>query len=415
MSTVAILWALLTLFCIMTEGFYSSLEMALVSFNKVRLQYYIGKGNQRAKWINWLLHHPSRLFGTTLLGVNIAMQLGSECSRRLYTAMDLQADLAPLTQVFLVLIFAELAPIFAARRYSEHMSLLGVPLIYISARVMAPVIWAVTGISRLANRLVGGKEVQSRLFLSRDELMTILQSQDEDTDASEAEELNILARNIFTLRAKTASDIMEPLGRTRLIPSNCTIGHLRTILTDHPSAFLPVFQRRQDNVIGIAYPRDYLREKNEAHVDTLSRSPWFITEDTPLIEIIHQFRRNQQSVAVVLNRPGKAVGILTLDGALEEVFGKITGHPSAPYPIKERKVLVIDKSFPGTMQIEKFNEQYSVYLDPQGKETLSELMVKNLQHQPEVGDSVYLAPFKLTVEQASLLDIKRIRIQTQIK
>ena len=142
MSTVAILWALLTLFCIMTEGFYSSLEMALVSFNKVRLQYYIGKGNQRAKWINWLLHHPSRLFGTTLLGVNIAMQLGSECSRRLYTAMDLQADLAPLTQVFLVLIFAELAPIFAARRYSEHMSLLGVPLIYISARVMAPVIWA---------------------------------------------------------------------------------------------------------------------------------------------------------------------------------------------------------------------------------------------------------------------------------
>jgi len=43
------------------------------------------------------------------------------------------------------------------------------------------------------------------------------------------------------------------------------------------------------------------------------------------------------------------------------------------------------------------------------------LFVQNLRHQPETGDSVYLAPFKLTVEKASLLDIKRIRIQTQIK
>src|SRR5271168_1923794 len=112
-------WLSLTILCIAVQGVYSMLELASVSFNRVRLEYYVAKKIKRAMWLHYLLQKPSRLFGTVMLGVNVALQIGSQTSREFYSSVGLDPDLAPLTQVFLVVILAELTPLFAARRYPE--------------------------------------------------------------------------------------------------------------------------------------------------------------------------------------------------------------------------------------------------------------------------------------------------------
>src|SRR5262245_63138653 len=112
------------------------IEMASVLLNLVRLHYYVSKGEKRAVLFNELLNYPSRLFGTTLIMVNSATVFGSEFSREFHEAIGLSPDLAPLTQVLLVLIFGELSPMFAARTHSEHMALLGIPLLYASAKIL---------------------------------------------------------------------------------------------------------------------------------------------------------------------------------------------------------------------------------------------------------------------------------------
>ncbi|MES2274306.1 MAG: DUF21 domain-containing protein, partial [Chlamydiota bacterium] len=66
---------------------------------------------------------PSRLFGTTLIGINTALVFGSECARHIYESVHLDPDWAPLTQVLLVVIFGELAPMFAARRHPEQLAM----------------------------------------------------------------------------------------------------------------------------------------------------------------------------------------------------------------------------------------------------------------------------------------------------
>ena len=73
METSAIYWFIFNIFSIIVLAFYSMMEMACVSFNKIRLQYYVSKEYKPAIWLNYLLQHPSRLFGTTLIGVNIAL------------------------------------------------------------------------------------------------------------------------------------------------------------------------------------------------------------------------------------------------------------------------------------------------------------------------------------------------------
>ena len=115
---MAFKWFILTILFIMIQAFYSMLEMAAVSFDKARLHYFVKKGKSQARWLSFLLEKPGRLFGTTLILVNVALQIGSECSRQFYQALGVSANYAPLSQVVLVVIFAELSPMLAARRYS---------------------------------------------------------------------------------------------------------------------------------------------------------------------------------------------------------------------------------------------------------------------------------------------------------
>ncbi len=54
---------LMILSCLAVQGFFAMMEMACVSFNKIRLQYYVSKSNRRAVWLSYLLHHPALLLG----------------------------------------------------------------------------------------------------------------------------------------------------------------------------------------------------------------------------------------------------------------------------------------------------------------------------------------------------------------
>ena len=123
------------------------MEMACVSFNKVRLQYYVSKNQRRAIWLSYLLNRPGLLFGTALIGITASLVIGSECARRLYDSLGLNSDWSPLSQIVLVIIFAEVSPMFAGRRYAEHAAMLGIPMFYFFSILLRPIIWILNAIS----------------------------------------------------------------------------------------------------------------------------------------------------------------------------------------------------------------------------------------------------------------------------
>lgn len=394
----------LILICLVIQGFFAMMEMACVSFNKVRLQYYVSKGNKRAIWLNDLLHHPGRLFGTALICINAALQIGSEASRRLYESLHLSPDLAPITQVIIVLIFAEIAPLFAGRRYAEHAAMLGVPILYAMSYLLRPLIWLFDGFCRIVHRLIGSP-TNAGLYLSREELQKIFEEKDE-------EEFNTISAQIFALRNMTAKDLMQPIAKTPMVPSICTISEMRSLLHSGYSPFVPIFNKSPDNIIAIAYPRDLLRLPETKKVREHARAPWFITETDSILTILRQFRRNNESVAVVLSEKGLARGILTLDEIIDEIFGLTDSWMSFEEMVPRSHHVVLDRSFPGEQKIAEFNQTYKVHLDAQGKETLEELMESLLGHVPAIGESVRIDQFELTVEEASLLGPKTIAIRT---
>jgi putative hemolysin len=175
-----------TLLAVGIQGLFALFEMATLSCSRIRLQYYASIGNKRAVWLNALLKRPAHFFGTTLIGINAALQIGSECSRRFYESIHLDPDLAPITQVLLAVIFGELSPMFAARRHPSQIALALVPLMSVISRLLLPFIWVFDLLSRGVYRCFGtSKEAPS--FLSREEVAIAFREREEGED-----ELNTL-------------------------------------------------------------------------------------------------------------------------------------------------------------------------------------------------------------------------------
>jgi len=398
--------------CLVIQGFFAMVEMAAVSFNKVRLQYYVSKQDKRAIWLSYLLHHPALLFGTTLIGVNTALIVGSECSRRFYDALGFSPSWAPLSQVILVLIFAEVSPLFAGRRYAEHVAMLGIPVLFFFSLLLRPVIWALDLLCRLVGRLIG-KPVSSGAYLSREELQNMISERDETlTTSSSTKEFNTVVAHIFTLKNKKAKDLMLPLTHVPIVPSFCTVGEMRSLVREKQIAFLPIYHRNPQNIVAVAYPRDLLRLTDNKRIKDHARQPWFITEQTSILHLLKQFRRNNQSLSIVLNEKGVAVGILTLDEIVDEIFGNTDQWMSYEGMVPRAYHIVLDRTFEGEMLLSELNQQFNVNLEYQDAETLEEVMTKALGHSPSKGESVRIDQFELTVEEASLLGAKVIQVRT---
>lgn len=412
----ALWWLFLNLLSIVFLAFYSMSEMACVSFNKVRLHYYVSKGNRRAEWLNWLLHNPARLFGTTLIGVNLATFFGSEFAREFHTAIGIDPDFSPISQVILMVIFGELAPMFAARRYAEHVAMLSIPLIYASAKIMAPLIWILDGIARLFNMLIGGGKEQAIIFLTQEELQKILEEKDDERPAGiETEDFNAVTSNIFKLSQKEVREVMEPINTLPMVPSNATVNQAGKAMQKMPTDYIAIYHRDIRNIVGLVHACDLVRVPENRRIRDFATPPWFVTQNTSVMQMLIQFRSNKEDLGIILDNQGLAEGVVHLEAVIEEIFGV----PRAPYETdkadSQRQIPFIERTLPGFMKVGDFNARFEVILDKRENLTLSELITQELGHQPEVGEAITLGPFELTVESTSLLEVKTVSVTTRIR
>lgn len=407
MSRESIFFLILSLLCVVFQGFFSMFEMASVSFNKARLTFYTSKKMKKAIWLEYLLQRPSRLFGTTLILVSTFLQLGSEASRRFYESIGLSPDIAPLSQVLLIVVFGELSPLFAARRYPERIAMFNVPLVYFLSKMLFPFTYIIDKISSFAN-FIFGNEKSVQLFLTKEEIQKAFEEKESITKDTY---INKTVGNIFSLKNVTAKKIMMPLSSTILVPSDFTIAQVKDNLKKSLSSFVLIYHHNINNIISIVPVRDLLRAKLPDPIKNYGLSPWFITENLSLIDILKQFRRNNQMVSIILDLSGTPIGIITFDMVIYQIFGSVSPKIDLTHlPKEEKKQIFIEKTLPGDMLVKDFNKKFFAAL-PETEETLSDLINKSLQHHPSEGEIAYIGNFEFIVKEVTFLGSKTVLVR----
>jgi putative hemolysin len=404
----AFIFILLLILSLLCQGFFTMSEMAFVSFNRVRLAYYVEKGEERAKSLRSFLERPTALFGTTLIGVNFFLQLGSECSRRIFYHFHLDPDYAYIPQVIIVLLFAELLPMLAARAHSEQIAMFAIRPISFFSKLLKPVISIIDALSKVVSYFLKSP-MKINTSLSRDELKNLMMDSEGSPEQSEKEDLEPLIENIFHLKTKNPRDMMKPIQEVPSISYQSIVGDVRSVLSEAQSKYVLLFHKNKRNIVGIVYAQDLLNLPDSDSVKDASRSPWFVVESNSIFQVINQFRKNNQKIAVVLSSNGSVMGVLSLSSIIDEIFSGILLNTE----ISNRKVKVyVNKAFPLSTTLQELSDTLKLEIDDQKDLCLESLMEKKLGYPPKDKERAFFSGYELVFEGATFPQDRKIRVRS---
>lgn len=307
---------------LLISGFISGSEIAFFSLTPAQLEEIedTPKGNALKK----LLSVPERLLATILIANNtVNVTIVILCNFALGPIFQnmpevLSFILQTVILTFLILLFGEILPKLYANSNELKWAKFATNGISFLTKLFKPLSSLLMCSSIIVNKVVT-KKTQN---ISADELSQAL----EITDVAAEEEKEML-EGILKFGDKTVEEIMTPRVDITDIDIDSTFDEVMEIVISSGYSRLPVYEETQDNIKGVLYSRDLLpyigKNIENFNWQSLIREPYFVPESRMIDDLLEDFRKLKNHLAIVVDEFGGTQGIVTLEDVLEEIVGDI--------------------------------------------------------------------------------------------
>ncbi len=397
-------------------AFAAASETALTSVSRLRIRSLAEEGNRRAA-IVLKLHDQPNAYLSTILSVNTVAVIVASTSATLIIASTNHSfpDWAgtAILAAF-VLVFCEIAPKSLALRFNERLSLiLGGPVAAIT-RILRPLVAALTLVSNsLLRAATRGKNVVGP-FVTEEELRLMLHlgQQQGVVEYGEREMIS----GILEMTDKTVREVMVPRIDVIAIEADGTVTELIDLVVAHGHSRIPVYEESIDNIIGVVYAKDLLRETvrngDRRRIRTLMREPYFTPEVKHVGELLKEMQERKVHMAVVVEEHGGTAGIVTFEDLIEEIVGPIrdeydVGEQEEVQFLNDFEVL-LNARFP----VDDIKDLLHLDVGETESDSIGGLVYERLGEIPEVGATIKLGEATLTVEQVRRQSIQLVRISS---
>ncbi len=411
---------ILIVLLLLLKGFFSGSEIALVNSDKVKLSARANQGDNGAKKVLALYKEPDVLLGTTLVGSNIATvsltTLGTILFIELFgSSGDFYAFLA-LTP--LLLIFGEIVPKSVYQQKSDEIAPLAIYPLRLFSFLFYPLIFIFSRIARLCARLFGGGKVEQNLFMTREQIRAVVDMAERTSSVDAFDRGRI--RRVIRFGETTVGEAMIPIAEVTAINRNNSI--LRVIATVRRKGYnrLPVYKGNTSNITGIVtlttwdlLDASLPNQKLEALIEPAHYVLQFQTID----QLLPVLRQRDDHMAVVVDEFGSAVGIITMEDIVEEVVGDIdVGYDFDEYlPRRKRVIEQVGEGkylMDSRSSVSEVNDVLEINLNSRVSHTIGGLVMAQLGHIPERGESVVEMGYRFTVEEVTERAIVKLRVES---
>ncbi|GAB3368601.1 HlyC/CorC family transporter [Massilia agri] len=420
MDTVP-LWVLILALAllILLSAFFAMSETALMAANKYRLRHLAGRGHRGAVTALWLLERTDRFLSLVLIS-NILLNamcaaLVTVIAIRLFGAEESVIAGAAAAVAFLLIVFAEVSPKIIGARYPEPVATttslplkglmrIGRPLISFVNVFVRALLWIL--------RIRTGPDA-ARQRLSQEELRSVVL---EGGSFIPQKHRSILL-NLFDLESVKVGDIMSPRARIEALDLDDPFDTILAGLANCVHNTLPVYEGEINRVIGILHVRkaaSLLREPGGASKESLRAllaAPYFILEDTRVLDQLQYFQEARERLGVVVDEYGEVQGLLTLDDIIEEMIGSFTTQQAGSAP---EDTLAWDTQgaclLDGGTPLRDINKQLGLDLPLDGPRTVNGLLLEALQEIPEAPIALKIGGCVIEVLQVQDQAVKRVKL-----
>ena len=354
-----------------------------MAVNRYRIKTRADNGNRSAKLVLNLLKEPDRLLGTILFGNNVANIAASTLATVIGLRMFGDAGLAyaPMVLVFVVLVFAEVAPKTLAALYPE---VIAFPAAWVLAGlqiVLAPAVWLVKFFSNGLLSLFRVKVTSQTDALSNEELRAAVSESSGMLDTSH----QAMLLRILEMEKVTVEDVMVPRAEMEAIDLEDDWEEIVEQLATSHHTRVPIFKGTLDNIIGIVHIRKmfYLSQMGEFNRETMLgmiREPYFIPENTSVTHALTNLQDRRRRFGIVVDEYGDIKGLVTLELILEEVVGEFTSIA----PVLDDDIIEEDGAFlvRGSTNLRDINRKLGWELPIGNAKTINGLITEYLEDIP---------------------------------
>ena len=317
---------LLIITLLICSALISGSEVAFFSLSKTDLKKISSSNAKNLKLISFLRSDPRRLLATLLVSnnfINISIVLLLASFGQLFDVIFFPNWLNFVLEVgfitALILLFGEILPkVYANRKPISFSKKMAFPVRFIDKYLF---FFLTIPMSRMT-KFIQDKLVFKKPNLSVDKLSDAFDL----TDKSETskDEKKIL-KGIISFGSTEVKQVMKP--RIDVFSVSKTMSYFDLIkkVRENRYSRIPVYDETIDNITGVIYLKDLFPHLNEKNFNwtTLIREPYFIPENKKLDDLLNEFQKLKNHMAIVVDEYGGNSGIITLNDIVEEIVGEI--------------------------------------------------------------------------------------------
>ena len=406
------------------SAFFSGMEIAFVSSNRIYLEIEKLQGSYTSKVLKSITQNPSRFIASMLLGNNVALVVygifSGDRILQLFFSETLLTGAEPsliivlyqtLISTGIILITAEFLPKVFFQIYANFtIKIFAIPVAFFYY-LFYPLTYLIIQFTDLIlKRFLKTDSDQVQLSFSKVELGNYIEEQLESSyDKEELDsEIQIFQKALDFSDVK-AKEAMVPRAEVVAVDEDTPIEEIKALFISTGFSKIPVFQKTIDQILGYVHVFDMM--KNPMALKNILLPLAYVPETMLINDVLKLLTRQHKSISVVIDEHGGISGILTVEDIVEELFGEIEDEYDTVDHI-ETQLGETSFDFSARLEVDYLNQKYNLSLpESEFYETLGGLIAYHIGEIPKKGEQIQIPPYTLTIKKVAATKIEQILLE----
>ncbi|MEG1622597.1 MAG: hemolysin family protein [Alistipes sp.] len=404
---------------LLLSAFFSGMEIAFTSKNRLRLEIDRKQSRMFDHIANIFAHHPGQYLTTILVGNNIALVVYSLYMSLLLRAIagvlgwanDGSVLVETLVSTVIIIFVAEFLPksIFKYNPNFYYRTLS--PVIYFFYLLLYPIARFTTLLSQGFLRMMGRKKIvlNEEIVFGRDDLVNLLDVNNVEAQ-HDADNKIKLFQNALDFADLRVRDCMVPRVDIEAVDLDAISIELLTtqfVKTNFTRIF--VWQKSIDNIVGYVNSKSLFTRPKQ--IEEVLMEVIFVPETMPLQALLQKLIKHKNNIAVVIDEFGGTAGIISLEDVLEQIFGEIEDEHDTQ-DLVEKQVDDGEWVLSCRLEVKYLNEKYDLGIEENKEyDTLAGYIIYHYKSIPAAGETISIGTLQLRILRTTRSRIELARVK----
>ena len=407
--------------CLILCAFFSGMEIAFISSNKVYLGIEKLQDSFSSKILTKLTQNPSKFIAAMLIGNNVGLVIYGfymgDLIMNWFNSFHFHVSslssllIQTVLSTLVILITSEFLPKVFFQIYANSIvKILAFPayIFYLLFYFVSTFIIWISDI--ILRKLFNTSGDQEQLFFSKIELGDYISQQMSSVHENDEVDSEIqIFQNALEFSGVKAREIMIPRTEISGAEIDSAIEDLKNKFIETGYSKILVYQNSIDDIVG--YVHSFELFKKPKKIKAIMIPVEFVPETMFIKDVMNLLTKKRKSVAIVLDEYGGTSGMLTIEDIVEELFGEIEDEHDEVETLIEKDLGDDNYLFSTRLDVEYINQVYKLAIpEDDSYSTLGGFIVDFTKEIPQKGDKIQIQNFYFTIKEATNKKIELVEL-----